>query len=208
MPGIVEFLLALAAIFAVNLLPAFGPPTWALLVLLHLTWELPAVPLVLGGAVAAASGRLVLAHASFRFRGRFSDERRASLAAAQHVLAGDRRKAAGGIVLFALSPVPSAQLFVAAGLLAVPLRPLTAAFFAGRLVSYSIYLTGASLASASLGDTLTGVFTSPLGLAIQVVMVLGLVALVRVDWGKRLQGWQRRARRGPVPPRHASGGHP
>lgn len=62
--------------------------------------------------------------------------------------------------LFALSPLPSAQLFVAAGLVDAPLVPLIAAFFAGRLVSYTIYVTAAS----------------------------SLVALLRVDWAQILTG--------------------
>jgi len=144
------------------------------------------VPLVLGGAVAAAGGRLLLAHAARALRGRFSARRLESLAAAERALAGDRRRAASGLALFAISPVPSAQLFVAAGLLTVPLAGLTAAFFAGRLVSYSLYVGGASLADDSLGGTLTDAFGSPLGIALQLVMLAGLVALVRVDWAKLL----------------------
>jgi hypothetical protein len=189
--GITGYLLALALVFGVNLLPAFGPPTWAVLVFVRLNGDLPALPLVLGGAIAAAGGRLVLATASRRLRGRFSARRLESLAAAERVLTGDRRRAFGGLALFALSPVPSAQLFVAAGLLSVPLLPLTAAFFAGRLVSYSIYVGGASLAGHSLGDTFKSAFTSPLGIALQVLMLAVIVALVRVDWAKRLS-----ARRG------------
>lgn len=177
-----HYALAFAAIFGVNLLPAFGPPTWALLVFFKLNSDLAAAPLVVGGAMAAASGRLLLAQGSRRLRGRFSPARLEHLAAAERALTGNRRRAAGGLALFALSPVPSAQLFVAAGLLGVRLLPLTAVFFAGRLVSYSIYVGGASLASDSLGDTLTGAFTSPLGVALQILMLAGLVALVRVDW--------------------------
>jgi membrane protein YqaA with SNARE-associated domain len=188
-----DYLLALAAIFAVNLLPAFGPPTWALLVFFKLNSDLPAVALVLGGALAAAGGRLVLALGSQALRGRFSPERLEHLAAAERLLTGDRRRAAGGLALFALSPVPSAQLFVAAGLLSVPLIPLTAVFFGGRLVSYSLYAAGAALAADSLGDTLTRAFTSPAGIALQVAMLAGLVALVRVDWATLVE--RRRARR-------------
>ena len=173
---------ALACVFAVNLLPAFGPPTWAVLVFFEVSGDLPVVPLVLGGALAAASGRLLLATTSRHLRGRFSPARRESLAAARAALTGDPRKTVGGLALFALSPVPSAQLFVAAGLLAVPLLPLTAAFFAGRLVSYSLYVGGATLAADRLGETFTGVFTSPLGIAVQVALLIGLLALVRVDW--------------------------
>jgi uncharacterized membrane protein YdjX (TVP38/TMEM64 family) len=89
-------------------------------------------------------------------------------------------------VLFALSPVPSAQLFVAAGLLGVPLVGLTCAFFAGRLVSYAFYVSGASLAKGTLKHVMTGGFGSPVGVLLQLVMLLGVVALVRTDWPKRL----------------------
>jgi hypothetical protein len=180
------YLLAVACIFAVNLLPAFGPPTWAVLVFFRLNSDLAAVPLVLLGALAAASGRLLLAVTSRRYRSRFARQRLRSLEAAEDALVGSRGKAIAGLGLFALSPVPSAQLFVAAGLLSVPLVPLTAAFFAGRLVSYSLYVGAASAASDNLGAVLTDAFASPLGVALQILMLLGLVLLVRVDWARVL----------------------
>ena len=65
---------------------------------------------------------------------------------------------------------------------------LTAAFFAGRLVSYTLYVGGASLARHSLHSTLTGAFRSPVGIALQVLMLAGLIALLRVDWAKLLAG--------------------
>jgi uncharacterized membrane protein YdjX (TVP38/TMEM64 family) len=188
MPTVSDWLLALATIFGINLLPAFGPPTWAVLVFFRLNSDLPAVPLVLLGALAAALGRLVLAATTRRFRSRFSAKRRENLEAAEEVLVGSRGKALAGLGLFALSPVPSAQLFVAAGLLTVPLVPLTAAFFAGRLVSYSIYVAAASAAKDSLGSVLGDAFGSPLGIALQLAMLAGLVLLLRFDWA----GWLRR----------------
>ena len=181
-----EYLLAAGLIFGVNLLPAFGPPTWAVLVLFRLNSDLDAVPLVPLGALAAASGRFVLASATRLLRPRMSAARRESISAAQDVLVGSRGKAAAGLGLFALSPVPSAQLFVAAGLMTVPLLPLTLAFFSGRLVSYSAYVAGASAAKDNLGAVLEDSLTSPLGLALQLVMLAALVALVRVDWTRFL----------------------
>jgi hypothetical protein len=183
-----DYAVALACVFGVNLLPAFGPPTWAVLVFFRLNSDIPAVPLVLGGALAAAGGRLVLAHGSRHLKGRLSVQRRESLTAARDALAANRHGAIAGLALFALSPLPSAQLFVAAGLLDIALLPLTAAFFAGRLVSYSLYVSGASLARHSLRTALTGAFRSPLGIALQLLMLAGLVALVRVDWAKLLAG--------------------
>jgi membrane protein YqaA with SNARE-associated domain len=173
-----QLAIALAVVFAVNLLPAFGPPTWAVLVFFSLDFDLPAVPLVLGGALAAASGRFLLASGARRLRPRLAAARLQRLDRAQAALSADRRRTAAGLGLFALSPVPSGQLFVAAGLMTVPLLPLTAAFFAGRLVSYSIYVGVASVAEQSLGDIVLDALTSPIGMVLQVAMLIGLAVLL------------------------------
>ena len=111
---------------------------------------------------AGASGRLLLATLSRRFRSRLSAKRRANLEAARDLFAGSHAKGLAALGLFALSPIPSAQLFIAAGLLDVALIPLTAAFFAGRLVSYSIYVSAAGLADHHFGDLLRNSLTSHL----------------------------------------------
>ncbi len=173
-----QLAIALGVVFAVNLLPAFGPPTWAVLVFFSLDFDLPAVPLVLGGALAAASGRYLLATGARRLRSRLSPARLAHLGRAEAALDADRRRTAAGLGLFALSPVPSGQLFVGAGLMTVPLLPLTAAFFAGRLVSYSIYVGLATVAEKNLGDLALDALTSPLGMALQVLMLVALALLL------------------------------
>jgi hypothetical protein len=173
-----QYAVAIGVVFAVNLLPAFGPPTWALLVFFSLDFDLPAVPLVLGGALAAASGRFLLANAARRLRPRLSARRLRRVDRAQATLSGSPGRAVAGLGLFALSPVPSGQLFVAAGMMTVRLAPLTAAFFAGRLVSYSIYVGVASIAERNLGSLALDSLTSPLGLALQLVMLAGLAALL------------------------------
>lgn len=175
-----QYAVAFGVVFAVNLLPAFGPPTWALLVFFSLDFDLPAVPLVLGGALAAASGRYLLARGARALRPRFSAARLARLARAETELRRNRARSLAGLGLFALSPVPSGQLFVAAGLMTVPLLPLTAAFFAGRLVSYSIYVSVAHVAEQNLGTLALDALTSPLGLALQIAMLAGLAFLLGV----------------------------
>lgn len=173
-----ELAIALGVVFAVNLLPAFGPPTWAVLVFFSLDFDLPAVPLVLGGALAAASGRYVLANGARLLRPRLSAARLERLDRAEAAMRADRGRTAAGLGLFVLSPVPSGQLFTAAGLMTVPLLPLTAAFFAGRLVSYSIYVSAASLAEQNFGDVVLDALTSPLGMGLQVAMLIGLGVLL------------------------------
>jgi uncharacterized membrane protein YdjX (TVP38/TMEM64 family) len=196
-----ELLIALGVVFAVTLLPAVGPPTWAVLVFFSLQFDLPGVALVLGGALAAASGRYLLASGTRRLRPRLSAARLQRLDRAQEALGADRRRTAAGLGLFALSPVPSGQLFVAAGLMTVPLLPLTAAFFAGRLVSYSIYVSAANLAADNLGDVVLDALTSPLGMGLQLAMLVALGFLLggfRPD--ERIAARDRRRARGRAAP--------
>lgn len=178
MSGLAQYAVAIGVVFAVNLLPAFGPPTWSLLVFFTLDFDLPAAPLVVGGALAAAAGRLLLAHGARRLRPRLSPARLASVERAQRASSASRRRTLAGLALFAISPLPSGQLFVGAGLMTVPLAPLTAAFFAGRLVSYSIYVSVATIAERNLGALALDALTSPLGLGLQLAMLLALGLLV------------------------------
>jgi uncharacterized membrane protein YdjX (TVP38/TMEM64 family) len=111
-------------------------------------------------------------------RPRLAAARLQRLDRAQAALLANRGRSAAGLALFALSPVPSGQLFVAAGLMTVPLLPLTAAFFAGRLVSYSIYVAAASVAERNLGDVVLDALTSPLGMGLQLAMLAALALLL------------------------------
>ena len=180
-----SYLGVFAIVLGVNLMPAFGPPTWTILVLYRFQSDLNPVALVIVGAVAAASGRLALGYATRALRGKFSEKRRKSLDAVRAQLERHRRTGLLALFLFALSPLPSAQLFEAAGITGVKLPPLTGAFFLGRIVSYSIYMAGASaLKDTNVGAMIRDSFTSPLGIGLQVAF-LGLVVLLgRVDWSK------------------------
>jgi len=115
-----EYAIALGVIFAVNLLPAFGPPTWAVLVFFYLTFGLEPLILVPIGALAAASGRFVLATVTRRMRSRFGTERLDDLDAVEEALTRNPARARGGLALFALSPVPSAQLFASSARVCSP----------------------------------------------------------------------------------------
>jgi membrane protein YqaA with SNARE-associated domain len=172
-----------AAVLGLNLLPAFGPPTWAVLVLFTVHGDYFEPLLVLVGAVAAATGRLLLAYGTRRLRRFVPDKQRRNLEAAGDLLTQRRGRSAAGLALFALSPVPSAQLFEAAGLMTVRLLPLTAAFFVGRTISYSLYVGGAhKVSETDTGRVLLSSLTSPWGLGLEVLMLVALVLLARVDW--------------------------
>jgi len=183
-----EYLIFFAVVFGVTLLPAFGPPTWSIIALYAFNSDLRLGPMVATAALGAALGRFLLAHATRVLGIRFlSGKTQASLAAVREVLEKRRRNTVLALGLFALSPVPSAQLFEAAGLACLRLVPFTLAFFAGRVVSYSIYgYTAQGIRSTSLGDVLREELSSPFGIGVQVTMLGLLVLLTRIDWRKRL----------------------
>ena len=180
-------LLLFAIVFGVNLLPAFGPPTWSIIVIYGLNSHLPVAVLVVVAALAAALGRFLLAHGFRLLRSRVPARMKRNLEAAGKAIERRKRHSFLALGLFALSPVPSAQRFEAAGLTGVRLLPVTAAYFVGRLVSYSIY---AATAKGIQGTTLAATFrhslTSPVGIAVQVGMIVLLVLLAQVDWEQRL----------------------
>lgn len=182
-----EYAAVVALVFFINVLPAFGPPTWVVLVLCKLNWHLNPVALVLLGAIAAGSGRYCLALGTGRLRGHLSARRKESLQAANDYLTGHKGRSLLALALFTLSPLPSAQLFEAAGLMRVPLLPVTAAFFAGRLVSYALYIGAAGIAEHNVGAAFTASLTSPYAIAVQIGLLLAVVALARVDWVKILR---------------------
>lgn len=167
-------------------MPAFGPPTWSIIVLFGLGTRMPVPAIILTGALAAASGRFLLA-LGFRFLGnRVSVRTRRNLAAARAALERNKRGGLVALGLFALSPLPSAQLFEAAGLARVRLAGFTIAFFAGRIISYSIYASIAKgIQKTTTGDVLFGAFTSPVSIVVQVLMIAALVGLTRIDWARR-----------------------
>jgi membrane protein YqaA with SNARE-associated domain len=187
MPDLAAYGLVAAAVVGINLLPAFGPPTWAVLVLFVVNGDYSGPALVIVGAFAAAGGRLLLAHVTRRLRRFVPAREQENLEAAGDLLTARRGRSVAALVLFALSPVPSAQLFEAAGLMTVRLLPLTAAFFLGRTVSYGLYVTGArTVRETDTGKVLISSLTSPMGVALQVAMFVGLVLLARIDWKRIL----------------------
>lgn len=182
------FLILFGIVFAINLMPAFGPPTWSVIVLYGLNSDLPLAGLVVTAALASSSGRYLLAQGFRLFAARLSARTRANLAAARAAFEEKRHHNLLALAFFVFSPLPSAQQFGAVGLAGVRIAPFTLAFFVGRLFSYTFYAGGAELVDrrTTLGATFRENLTSPWFIALQVALLAGLVVLAKVDWAKVL----------------------
>lgn len=184
-----EYYLALiAAILIANAVPAFAPPTWIILVFFLLNYDLNPVALVALGVLSATAGRGFLAWYFRKFAHLIPTRFSKNMESAGHYFQADSAKKYTILGLFLISPISSAQLFEAAGMMKnVALKPLLAAFALGRTISYSTYVSGAAFVAASnIGEIAIHELKSPWAIATQIVMILGLVALGSVDWQKRL----------------------
>lgn len=181
----IAVLILFLIVFGINLLPAFGPPTWSIIVFYGFHSDLPTAAIVLISAAAAATGRLALAHGFRYLRGHLPVRLKDNLEGARDLLEHRRHGVIIAFGLFALSPLPSAQLFEAAGLAGIRLMGFTAAFFTGRLISYSLYAASAkTIRGTTLGDAFANSLTSPWGIAIQIGMIVLLAVLAQIDWRK------------------------
>ena len=185
--GVPGLLAVFVAVFALNLIPMFAPPTWiALSAVMLATPEIDPFGLALSGATAATGGRIVLAKMSrWLFRGRLLgaeaigniDEIRTGIE--QHSAAS-----AGGMALYAFSPFPSNHLFIAYGLTNLPVLFAAAPFFAGRLVSYSFWIFTAAAAGEKFDIDRSQASTAAIVYFVLTQLLLApiLYLMVKIDW--------------------------
>ena len=179
--------LLLLVVFALNVLPAFAPPTWMVISFVGLKHP-DANPwlVALVSALAATGGRVVLAHfarriVSSRWVGTGMRENLEVVAATIR-----RRKAASVLVflLFAFSPLPSNVLFLAYGLTRAPLLLLAVPFFVGRFVSYAGAFAGGTLVSRWFEPELDGPAWWVYFVLTQLLWLALVYVFARIDWRK------------------------
>lgn len=183
------YLIAALAIIALNSIPAFAPPTWVALVFFIFHYDANPAALVVVGVISATTGRAFLAWYFRKFSHLVPSRFSKNMEYAGRYFTDRSSKRIALLTLFFFSPISSAQLFEAAGMMkTIKLRPLLVAFAVGRSITYSTYVTGASVIAASnFGDVLIHELKSPWAIAIQLGMIAGLIALGSIDWKKRSQ---------------------
>ena len=184
-----NWLVVWALAVALNAVPAFMPPTWSVLAYFHLYQGLPVLPLAVVGALGATMGRAILAIGSRVFGERFVPTSwRANIEALVATLQSRPTLALPSLALFALGPVPSNHLFVAAGLARAPLPPILLVFASARCVSYVLWVSAANVADRSLREAL-GLRVGEWGtVVLQLAGFALIVLLMRIDWRRLLRG--------------------
>jgi hypothetical protein len=185
----VSWLVVWVLAVSLNAVPAFMPPTWSVLAYFHLYQGLPIVPLAVVGALGATTGRAILALGSRAFGDRFVPASwRANVEAVVATLESRPALALPSLALFALGPVPSNHLFVAAGLARAPLPPILVVFGSARFVSYVLWVSAANVADRSLREVLGPRLGGWGAVALQIAGFAVIVLLMRLDWRRILRG--------------------
>ena len=185
-----ELLAAYAVVFLINLVPAFMPPTWSILAYFLIRFDLPLLPLAIGGALAASSGRYVLALGSRRWGRRLLSPTQQTRLSRLGVWLETRARWTTplAVLVYSFGPIPSNQLFIAAGLTATRLTPIVAAFLAGRLISYTLWVNLARVVAHRFEDLFTDHLQRGSAVAFELLAIAALVLFTRIDWPRVLQG--------------------
>ncbi len=180
---------AAAAIVAMNALPAFAPPTWMALVFFLLHYKLNPIALVILGVISATLGRAILTWYFRKFAHLVPSKFAKNMEFAGTYFTNHSTKRFAQFAIFLVSPISSAQLFEAVGMMkTINVKPLLAAFAAGRTFTYSTYVTGAAaIAATNFGDLVIHELKSPWAIAVQIVMISAFIALGSVDWKSRIR---------------------
>ncbi len=182
-----EILVIFFAVFILNIIPAFAPPTWMALSYAGFRHPLYSITLLaFVGATAATLGRLALAKLSrVIIRQRLlSKSTRENIDVLKEGLEKRRKLTFSVCLFYAFSPLPSNFLFIAYGLTSLELNLIAIPFFLGRFVAYNIYVFAGSIAArkitleSSEGQSYLGAY-----FVLSQILLLFLVYLfTKVDW--------------------------
>lgn len=179
-------LLAWVVALVINLVPAFMPPTWAVLAAFRLASDAPLLPLTLVGAACSAVGRVALALLSRRFGKHLPATDRRNARALGQFVNRHRRWREVIVFLYCLAPLPTNAIFIAAGVGRVPLVPVTIAFAIARAIADTFWVWTAGKVSQSVGGVFVSNVTSWQSIAVQVAVIVLLVLVFRLPWARWL----------------------
>ena len=174
-------------IFFINVIPALMPPTWIVLSFFFIKYNLPFLPTVILGVIAATSGRICLA---LMARNWFKDWLPKKLVTNYDDLGEllkKRQKLTIPVILaYAFSPVSSNSLFIMAGLSDLNLKIVAFSFFLGRLVSYTFWITASDKLSNRLEDIFAGSLKSYQTLISTAISLVIIVLVGKIKWKRFL----------------------
>ncbi|MBI2085947.1 hypothetical protein HYT74_01245 [Candidatus Daviesbacteria bacterium] len=183
-----SYVLLASLVLGLNIIPAFMPPTWTVLAFFVTKYDLLLISVVLIGASCATLGRVVLAGISRKyFRRILSADSQENYASIGEYLNRNRRITIPLVVAYAFLPIPSNDVFIAAGLAKVKIKLLAGSFFVGRLISYTFWVSLTQRFSDNLTDIFSKHYAKTGSIILELVGLLLIYLVGKIAWKKILK---------------------
>ncbi len=183
----IDYLVLFTAVYVLNTIPAFAPPTWMVLSLVGFNHpQFNPLLLAMFAAVAATAGRITLARLSQTLiRNKLLNAKtKDNIDVLKHALETRTTQTVGGFFIFSFTPLPSNYLFIAYGLTALPIKLIAIPFFIGRYVSYAawIFLGQEAYKSLDINAGLIGGYLGGYFILSQIGFMLLVYLFTKIDW--------------------------
>jgi len=182
-----NLIVVFAAVYILNTLPAFAPPTWMVLSFFGFSHpQFNFLSLALAAAFAATLGRITLATLSqFIIRNKLlSTKTKKNIDVLKDALEYRKNQTMGALLVYSFTPLPSNYLFIAYGLTTLPIKLIAVPFFIGRMVSYAgwIFLGQETYKSLDIDAGHLGGYLSVYFILTQIGFLLLIYFFTKVDW--------------------------
>ena len=182
-----NLIVVFAAVYILNTLPAFAPPTWMVLSFFGFNHpQFNFLSLALAAAFAATLGRITLATLSqFIIRKKLLNTKtKENIDVLKDALENRKNQTMGALLVYSFTPLPSNYLFIAYGMTTLPIKLIAVPFFIGRMVSYAgwIFLGQETYKSLDIDAGHVGGYLSVYFILTQIVFLLLIYFFTKVDW--------------------------
>lgn len=162
----------------------------------YLHFDLKLIPVVILGASAAVSGRVILSLlARNYFRPFMPRSFLHNYDALGNFFTENQKLTVPLIFTYAFLPIPSNDVFIIAGLAKLNIRLIAGSFLFGRLISYTFWVSLASRVSERLENVFTGHLSNGGALAAELIGFSVIFLVGKIRWGKILRIDQNRPER-------------
>ena len=183
-----SYILLSIIVLGMNVVPALMPPTWAVLAFFVTKYDLQIIPTVIIGAACATLGRVILANLARYFRRYLPKDSQENYQAIGNYLNSHKKLTIPLIIIYAFFPIPSNDVYIAAGLAKVRLKIMAGSFFAGRLISYTFWVNLTQRLADNLVDIFSKHYSNLIGpVIVEIAGLLTLYIIGKIAWKKVLK---------------------
>lgn len=184
----VQYIILGLIVLAINIVPAFMPSTWMILSFFYIHYHLEFLPTIFVGVIMATTGRIILAVLSKNYIGPMLPKKdQENMMNLGKIFELNKNYSFLSILGYTFLPIPSNQLFIAAGLANADFSLLALSFFIGRTISYSFWVNLSHNVNNNIEGTFTSYFSNVEMLAVEIFGFVILYAISKINWGKTLR---------------------